>query len=146
MILEEFSNLLSRCTFSIPRIALVCHRRFDNGSEYLSNEFRSTLNKHGILQQLTCPYTPNQNGVAKKKNCSTMFVVRCLLHGMNMPKTFWYFASLIATYLLNRTSSRVVLGKHLSICFSPIVLSFPLFLVCFGVRALFKIIVLFVLN
>ncbi|GFS37808.1 hypothetical protein Acr_00g0054060 [Actinidia rufa] len=36
--------------------------RFDNGREYITNEFRAELNKCGILQQLTCPYTPEQNG------------------------------------------------------------------------------------
>ena len=96
MILEEFSYLLSRCTFSIPRIALVCHLRYDN-SEYLSTEFRSTLNKHNILQQLTCPYTPKQNGIAERKNHSIMSVVRFLLRGMNETKFFWHLAVLTAT-------------------------------------------------
>lgn len=32
--------------------------RSDNGREYITNEFRAELNKCGILQQLTCPYTP----------------------------------------------------------------------------------------
>ena len=40
--------------------------RSDNGREYVSNEFCSELNKKGILQQLTCTYTPEQNGVAER--------------------------------------------------------------------------------
>ncbi|GFY85353.1 hypothetical protein Acr_04g0000910 [Actinidia rufa] len=51
----------------------------DNGRKYITNEFRAKLNKCGILQQLTCPYTPEQNGVAERKNRYIMSVVQCLL-------------------------------------------------------------------
>ncbi|GFY96877.1 hypothetical protein Acr_11g0011830 [Actinidia rufa] len=61
-------------------------------------------------QQFSCPYTPEQNGVAERKNCSIMTVVRCLLCGMHVPKHFWDMAVLTATYLLNRTPSRILLG------------------------------------
>ena len=85
--------------------------RSDNGREYVSNDFRSTLSQHGLLQQFSCPYTPEQNGVAERKNRSIMTVVRCLLCGMHVPKHFWDMAVLTATYLLNRTPSRILLGK-----------------------------------
>ncbi|GFY91383.1 hypothetical protein Acr_07g0015790 [Actinidia rufa] len=85
--------------------------RSDNGREYITNEFRAELNKCGILQQLTCPYTPEQNGVAERKNRHIMSVVRCLLRGMGVPKHFWHMAVLTATYLINRTPSRVLQGK-----------------------------------
>ena len=52
--------------------------RFDNGGEYISDAFCSQLNQKGILHQLTCPQTPEQNSVAKRKNCHIMFIVRCL--------------------------------------------------------------------
>ena len=38
--------------------------RTDNGREYLSNEFTIYLKEHKIIRQLTCPNTPQQNGVA----------------------------------------------------------------------------------
>ncbi|GFY96557.1 hypothetical protein Acr_11g0008630 [Actinidia rufa] len=57
----------------------------DNGREYITNEFRAELNKSGILQQLTCPYTPEQNGVAERKNRHIMSVVRCLLRDDPIP-------------------------------------------------------------
>ena len=82
---------------------IVCHLRSDNGREYVSDEFRSELAKQGILQQLTCPYTPEQNGVAERKNRSLMSIVRCLLRGMNVPKHFWHMTILTAAFLLNRT-------------------------------------------
>ena len=61
---------------------------FDNGREYITNEFHAELNKSGILQQLTCPYTPEQNGVVERKNHHIMSMVLCLLRGMGVPKFF----------------------------------------------------------
>lgn len=60
----------------------------NNGGEYISDAFRSHLNQAGILQQLTCPSTPEQNGVAERKNHHIMFVVQCLCCGMNVPKLY----------------------------------------------------------
>ena len=37
----------------------------DNGSEYMSTEFRQYHKKEGIMHQLTVPKTPEQNGVAE---------------------------------------------------------------------------------
>ena len=88
---------------------IVCHLRSDNGREYVSDEFCSELAKQGIIQQLTCPYTPE--GVAERKNRSLMSIVRCLLRGMNVPKLFWHMAVLTVAFLLNRTPSRSLQGK-----------------------------------
>ncbi|KAL5729693.1 hypothetical protein ACHQM5_002605 [Ranunculus cassubicifolius] len=85
--------------------------RSDNAKEYVSDAFVSQLNKQGILQQLSNTYTPEQNGVAERKNRSLMVVVRCLLRGMNVPKNYWHMAVLTASYLLNRTPSRILHGK-----------------------------------
>ena len=62
------------------------------------------------MQQLSCPYTPEQNGVAERKNCHIMSIVRCLLSGMHVPKLYWHMAVLTAVYLINRTPSRVLHG------------------------------------
>uniref|UniRef100_A0A2N9FD26 Integrase catalytic domain-containing protein n=1 Tax=Fagus sylvatica TaxID=28930 RepID=A0A2N9FD26_FAGSY len=82
--------------------------RSDNGGEYISDGFCSQLNQKGILQQLSCPYTPEQNGVAERKNRHIMSIVRCLLSGMHVPKSYWHMAVLTAVYLINRTPSRVL--------------------------------------
>uniref|UniRef100_A0A2N9IAH8 Integrase catalytic domain-containing protein n=1 Tax=Fagus sylvatica TaxID=28930 RepID=A0A2N9IAH8_FAGSY len=81
--------------------------RSDNGGEYISDAFCSQLNQKGILHQLTCPQTPEQNGVAERKNRHIMSIVRCLLCGMHVPKSYWHMAVLTAVYLMNRTPSRV---------------------------------------
>ena len=111
---------------------VVRNLRSDNGREYITNEFRAELNKQGILQQLTCPYTPEQNGVAERKNRSIMSVVRCLLCGMNVPKYFWHLAVLTATFLLNRTPSRVLQGKAPMQLLQPDKTLFPILPRVFG--------------
>ena len=42
--------------------------RSDRGGEYLDNEFKDHLLENGILSQLTAPGTPQQNGVAERRN------------------------------------------------------------------------------
>ena len=39
-----------------------------NGGEYLKNKFIVYCTKQGIHMQHSVPYTPQQNGVAKRKN------------------------------------------------------------------------------
>ena len=42
--------------------------RSDNAKEYFSTAFSSFLSSQGILHQSTCPHTPQQNGIAERKN------------------------------------------------------------------------------
>ena len=46
--------------------------RTDRGGEYMSNAFKDFLAHKGIKHQCTMPYTPQQNGVAERKNRSLM--------------------------------------------------------------------------
>ena len=46
--------------------------RTDNGGEYLTNEFMDYLKSRGIQHELTVPYSPEQNGVAERMNCTLM--------------------------------------------------------------------------
>ena len=39
--------------------------RTDNGGEFTSDEFFSFCHQHGIKRELSCPETPQQNGVAE---------------------------------------------------------------------------------
>jgi hypothetical protein len=70
--------------------------------------FGEYLSSQGIQHQTTCPYTPEQNGVAERKNRHLLEVTRCMMMSMNVPKHLWGQAVLIATYLINRMSSRVL--------------------------------------
>ncbi|WZZ44936.1 hypothetical protein YC2023_041195 [Brassica napus] len=82
--------------------------RSDNGGEYTSYAFKSHLDHHGILHQTSCPYTPQQNGVAERKNRHLMEVARSLMFQANVPKRFWSDAVSTAYYLINRMPTRVL--------------------------------------
>ncbi|WZZ27561.1 hypothetical protein YC2023_010962 [Brassica napus] len=94
--------------------------RSDNGGEYTSHAFKYHLAHHGILHQTSCPYTPQQNGVAERKNRHLMETARSLMFQANVPKRFWSDAVATACYLINRTPTKIledqapfeVLNKH----------------------------------
>jgi len=48
--------------------------RFDNGGEYISNDFINFCKKEGIKKETIMPYNPKQNGVAERKNSSIVEV------------------------------------------------------------------------
>jgi hypothetical protein len=82
--------------------------RSDNGGEYLSYEFQQYLKTHGIVHQTTCSYTPQQNGVAERKNRHLLEVVRASLIEAHMPLSYWGEALTSAAYLINRVPSSTI--------------------------------------
>ncbi|GMI77806.1 hypothetical protein HRI_001449800 [Hibiscus trionum] len=76
--------------------------RTDNGKEYLSTEFTTYLQEHKIRRQLTCPNTPQQNGVAERKNRHLAETCRSMLHAKNVPGRFWAECMRTAAYVINR--------------------------------------------
>ena len=82
--------------------------RSDRGGEYLSNEFRQYLLENGITSQLTAPGTPQQNGVAERRNRSLLEMVRSMMSFAELPTSFWGYALETAAYLLNFLPSKSV--------------------------------------
>ncbi|CAL2271104.1 unnamed protein product [Prunus armeniaca] len=62
----------------------------------------------GVLHETTCPQTPQQNGVAERKNGQILAVARALLLGASVPKRFWMDYVTYIVYRLNRLPSRVL--------------------------------------
>ena len=79
--------------------------RSDSGGEYMSNEFHFFLQSHGIISQRSCPFTPQQKGVAERKNRHLLDVVHTLLIESCVPSHFWCEALSTAVYLINRLPS-----------------------------------------
>ena len=42
--------------------------RSDNGGEYVSRDFKKYYKENGIQQQFIVSHTPQQNGIAERKN------------------------------------------------------------------------------
>jgi transposase InsO family protein len=58
--------------------------RSDDGGEYTSTEFRDFYTQEGIRRQLTVPYSPQQNGVAERKNRVIVGAARSMLHDQGL--------------------------------------------------------------
>ncbi|RVW60738.1 Retrovirus-related Pol polyprotein from transposon TNT 1-94 [Vitis vinifera] len=82
--------------------------RSDNVREYFSAPFTSFISQHGILHQSSCAYTPQQNGVAERKNRHLVETARILLLHSNVPFCFWGNVVLTTCYLINRMPSCVL--------------------------------------
>ncbi|KRZ49861.1 Retrovirus-related Pol polyprotein from transposon TNT 1-94 [Trichinella nativa] len=82
--------------------------RTDNGREYVNQRLRNFLREKGIEHQFSAPYTPQQNGVAERKNRVLVEMVRCMLTDAKLPERFWGEAVCTAAYLQNRLLSRSI--------------------------------------
>ncbi|RVW44081.1 Retrovirus-related Pol polyprotein from transposon TNT 1-94 [Vitis vinifera] len=80
----------------------------DNAREYFLAQFTSFMSHHGILHQSSCAHTPQQNGVAERKNRHLVETARTLLLHSHVPFRFWGDAILTACYLINRMPSSVL--------------------------------------
>ncbi|GJU00644.1 retrovirus-related pol polyprotein from transposon TNT 1-94 [Tanacetum coccineum] len=61
----------------------------DNGSEFRNTKLESFCNEKGISQNFSSPYTPEQNGVAKRKNKTLIEAARTMPNGSVLSKHFW---------------------------------------------------------
>ena len=66
----------------------ICVLRSDNAKEYFSAPFISFMSQHGILYQSSCAHTPQQNGVAERKNRHLVETARTLLLHCHVPFRF----------------------------------------------------------
>jgi len=80
--------------------------RSDRGGEYTSNTFEKFCRENGIRHQLTTSYTPQQNGVAERKNRTILNMARSMLKSKGLSKNLWAEAIACFTYILNRSPSK----------------------------------------
>ncbi|KAK4402749.1 Retrovirus-related Pol polyprotein from transposon RE1 [Sesamum angolense] len=82
--------------------------RSDNGSEFLNHHCHSLFQNLGIIHQTTCAYTPQQNGRVERKHRHLLDVARALLFQASLPIKFWGDSILTATFLINRTPTKLL--------------------------------------
>ena len=63
--------------------------RSDRGMEYCSNEFDTFCEENGIIHQTTAAYTPQQNGIAERKNRTLNDMVNCMINNASLPFNLW---------------------------------------------------------
>ncbi|CAL5365889.1 unnamed protein product [Camellia sinensis] len=62
--------------------------RSDNGGEYIDSGLEQYFSTHGIIHQTSCTNTPQQNGVAERKNRHLLDMARCMCFFMNVPQPY----------------------------------------------------------
>ncbi|CAM8951545.1 unnamed protein product [Rhodiola kirilowii] len=72
------------------------------------NSISVSSDKKGIIHQSSCNNTPQQNGVAERKNRHLLEMVRAMSFKTKVPRYLWGEAVLTATYLINRLPSRIL--------------------------------------
>lgn len=91
--------------FEIQNKVKVMAIKHDRGGEYLNKSINDFCKKKGIIHSPTDAYTPQQNGVAERKNYSLITGTKALLKTGKMPQMFWPDALLTHNYVLNRTGT-----------------------------------------
>lgn len=76
--------------------------RSDNGGEFMSEDFSQYCNKNNILRQMTCPNTPQQNGVSERKLAHLASVSVSWIHDKSLPRELWAEAFQCACHVINR--------------------------------------------
>ncbi|PKU68501.1 Retrovirus-related Pol polyprotein from transposon TNT 1-94 [Dendrobium catenatum] len=128
VIIDDFSRFtwlfMLRAKSEVPKIIIhfkifienqLSHKikciQTDGGSEFTNNELKSFLQNNGIHHRISCPYTPEQNGMAERKNRHIIETTRTLLQTAHLPYQFWPDAALTAVHLINRMPSVTIQNK-----------------------------------
>uniref|UniRef100_A0A6V7M0T8 Integrase catalytic domain-containing protein n=1 Tax=Bracon brevicornis TaxID=1563983 RepID=A0A6V7M0T8_9HYME len=81
--------------------------RSDRGGEFMSHDLMQFLAKQGVKVQRTAPYTPEQNGVAERKNRTLVEATRTMLIDAGLADQYWGEAVMTAGYVQNLLPTRV---------------------------------------
>ncbi|XP_076398156.1 uncharacterized protein LOC143266621 [Megachile rotundata] len=84
----------------------------DNGRKYCNREFDEFLNESGIRRRLTVAHTPQQNGVAERKNRTLVDMAHCLLTQTGLSGAFWAETLTASNYLRNRCPTASLEGHE----------------------------------
>ncbi|GKC19614.1 putative ribonuclease H-like domain-containing protein [Tanacetum coccineum] len=100
--------------------------RSDNGTKFKNREMDEFCGQKGIKREYNVARTPQQNGVAERKNRTLIEEARTMLANSLLPTVFWAEAVNTACYVLNRvlvtkphnkTPYELIIGRALSISF-----------------------------
>ncbi|XP_028548626.1 uncharacterized protein LOC110093684 [Dendrobium catenatum] len=109
-IFQKFKTYVEKQTqFSIKCL------RSDGGMEYLNNNFRNFLSHHGIAHQTSCPYTPEQNGLAERKHRHLLETTRTLITTASLLPSLWPDAVLTASFIINRLPTAITGYRYLGV-------------------------------
>lgn len=72
----------------------------NSGGEFSGKDFQHLLD-HGIMHQVSCPATLEQNSVVERKHHHVIELGLAMMYHAGMPKKYWVEAFGTAIYLIN---------------------------------------------
>ncbi|XP_073019134.1 uncharacterized protein [Primulina eburnea] len=84
--------------------------RTDHGKEFENSLFTSLCEKKGISHEFSAPKTPQQNGIAERKNRTLQEMARVMLSSKNVSKRFWAEALNTACHISNHENLKRIEG------------------------------------
>jgi transposase InsO family protein len=91
--------------------AKVKKMRSDNGTEFKKTQVEDFLDEECIKHEFSAPYTPQQNGVAEKKNRTLIEMARTMLDEYKTSDQFWAEAINMVCHATNRLYLQKLLKK-----------------------------------
>ncbi|GJS32716.1 retrovirus-related pol polyprotein from transposon TNT 1-94 [Tanacetum coccineum] len=91
--IKEIENLVDK------KVKII---RSDNGTEFKNHVMNEFCREKGIKREYSVARTPQQNGVAERKNRTLIEAARTMLADSKLPTTFWAEAVSTACYVQNR--------------------------------------------
>ncbi|GJZ56384.1 putative ribonuclease H-like domain-containing protein [Tanacetum coccineum] len=99
-------QLLHMDLFGPTSIRSIDHKYYarwcDNGTEFKNSKLIELCGQKGIRRDYSNARTPQQNGVAERKNRTLIEAARTMLADSKLPTMFWTEAVSTACYVLNR--------------------------------------------
>ncbi|GKD12438.1 putative ribonuclease H-like domain-containing protein [Tanacetum coccineum] len=92
--IKEIENLVDK------KVKII---RSDNGTEFKNKVVDELCRKKGIKREYSVARTPQQNGVAERKNRTLIEAAKTMLADSKLPTTFWAEAVSTACYVQNRS-------------------------------------------
>lgn len=84
----------------------------DDGGEFINHTLKTYFASKGIVHQLFCPGTPEQNGFADRHHHHIVGTALMLMaHSSIIPQKLWTAAFQIAVFLINRFPTLALAGK-----------------------------------
>nr|GEV29866.1 hypothetical protein [Tanacetum cinerariifolium] len=110
---DETSGILKKLITEIENLKDLKVKiiRCDNGGEFRNKEMNDFCSQKGIKREFSNARTPQQNGVAKRRNKTLIEAARTMLADAKLPVTFWAEAVNTACYdqnsvLVNKSQNK----------------------------------------
>ena len=80
----------------------------DRGGEYGLALYKKFCEENGIIHEVTAPRTPEQNGIAERKNITLKDMMNAMLINSGLPSNMWGEAILSTCHVLNRVPHKKI--------------------------------------